>query len=174
MQEALYKINILIFCRVQLRESALPTYCSTGMWNKQKEKNIMINKVTLIGNMGDKPEVKVFDGGKLANFTLATSESWKDKSGEKQTKTEWHKIVVYSEGLVGVIEKYCDKGSKVYLEGSLKTRKYTDKEGVEKYTTEIVLNGFNSKFILLDSKKDDSKQTTPVDSHADIDDDIPF
>ena len=100
-----------------------------------------LNKVQLIGNLGNDPDI--INEGKIAKFSLATSESWKDKtSGERKTKTEWHNIVVYNEGLVGVIQQYVKKGSKVYVEGQLQTRKWEDKDGVTKYTTEIVLQNF--------------------------------
>lgn len=116
-----------------------------------------LNKVTLIGNLGKDPELSATqDGREIAAFSLATTESWKDKNtGEKQVKTEWHKIVIFSQGLVGVIKNYVKKGSKLYIEGQLQTRKWTDKEGKEKYTTEIILQNYNSKLIMLDSKKED-------------------
>ena len=101
----------------------------------------MINKIILIGNLGKDPEIRQTNEGKtVASFSLATSESWKDKNtGEKQTKSEWHKIVVFSEGLAKFVENYVKKGSKVYIEGSIKTRKWTDKKGVEQSITEVVL-----------------------------------
>ena len=106
-----------------------------------------LNKVQLIGNLGNDPDI--INEGKIAKFSLATSESWKDKaSGERKTKTEWHNIVVYNEGLVGVIQQYVKKGSKVYVEGQLQTRKWEDKDGVTKYTTEIVLQNFNGTLTL--------------------------
>jgi single-strand DNA-binding protein len=113
-----------------------------------------INKVILVGNVGQDPEIRsTQDGREIANFSLATSESWKDKnSGEKREKTEWHRIVVFSQGLVGVIKNYIKKGTKLYIEGSLQTRKWTDSQGVEKYTTEVVLQNFNSTLQILDSK----------------------
>lgn len=126
-----------------------------------------LNKVTLIGNVGQDPEIRqTKDGKDVASFSLATSESWKDKSsGEKRDKTEWHRIVVFSQGLVGVIKNYVKKGSKLYIEGSLQTRKWTDKEGIEKYTTEIILQGFSSKLLMLDSKV--SQNDTPKMSKED-------
>lgn len=112
-----------------------------------------INKVILLGNLGKDPEIKTMSNGKqLANFSVATTESWKDKSGERKSKNEWHNIVVYSDGLVKVCQ-YLKKGSKVYLEGQLQTRKWQDKSGNDKYTTEIVLQGFNSAMVLLDKKE---------------------
>ena len=105
-----------------------------------------INKVILLGNVGGDPVIRsTQDGKKIATFSLATSEKWKDKNGEKQEKIQWHNIVIFSEGLVNVIEKYIKKGTKLFVEGSLQTRKWTGNDGVEKYTTEIVLQGFNNK-----------------------------
>lgn len=113
-----------------------------------------VNKVIIIGNLGNDPEIKSFsNGGKVANLSVATSESWKDKaSGERKEKTQWHRVVVSSEGLVNVCEKYLKKGAKVYIEGQLETRKYTDKDGQEKYTTEVVLRPFRSELTMLDAK----------------------
>lgn len=113
-----------------------------------------INKVILVGNLGQDPEIRsTQDGREIANFSLATSESWKDKNtGEKKDKTEWHRIVIFSQGLVGIAKNYLKKGTKIYLEGSLQTRKWTDNQGVEKYTTEIVLQNYNSTLQILDSK----------------------
>jgi len=113
-----------------------------------------VNKVILVGNLGRDPEIRFAqNGNKIANFSIATSESWRDKaSGERKEKTEWHRIVVFSEGLAGIAEKYLKKGSKVYIEGSLQTRKWTGNDGVEKYTTEIVLQGFNSTLTMLDGR----------------------
>tara|TARA_R110000737_G_scaffold219429_1_gene235498 strand:+ start:658 stop:1107 length:450 start_codon:yes stop_codon:yes gene_type:complete len=147
-----------------------------------------LNKATLIGNVGQDPEIRqTKDGKDVASFSLATSESWKDKSsGEKRDKTEWHRIVVFSQGLVGIIKSYVKKGSKLYLEGSLQTRKWTDKNDVEKYTTEIILQGYNSTLQMLDSKvsqnntpkmsKQDDKALDNLDESFNSleDDDIPF
>lgn len=110
-----------------------------------------LNKVMLIGNLGADPEIKSFsNGGKVANFRIATSESWKDKNtGEKKERTEWHSIAVFNEGLVGVIERYVKKGSKVYVEGQLQTRKWQDQSGNDRYSTEIVLKPFNGALVLL-------------------------
>jgi single-strand DNA-binding protein len=111
-----------------------------------------VNKVILIGNLGRDPEIRrTQDGRPIANLSVATSDSWRDKNtGEKREKTEWHRVVIFSEGLCKVVEQYLKKGSKVYLEGSLQTRKYQDKDGQEKYSTEIVLQNFNSTLVMLD------------------------
>ena len=112
-----------------------------------------VNKVILVGNLGNDPEIRTFgNGGKVANFSLATSESWRDKqSGEKREKTEWHRVAVFGEGLVGVIERYVKKGSKLYIEGKLQTRKWQDRDGNDKYTTEVVLQGPGTTLTMLDS-----------------------
>jgi single-strand DNA-binding protein len=116
-----------------------------------------LNKVTLIGNLGKDPEIRhTQDGRPIASFSLATTESWKDKSGEKRDKTEWHNIVVFSEGLVKVIQSYVKKGSKIYIEGQLQTRKWQDNEGRDRYTTEVVLQNYNSQMIMLDSRNGNS------------------
>ena len=111
-----------------------------------------VNKVILIGNLGRDPEIKSMpSGSSIANLSIATSESWRDKtSGERKEKTEWHRVVVFSEGLVRIVEQYLKKGSKVYLEGSLQTRKWQDQSGQDKYSTEVVLQGFNSQLTMLD------------------------
>jgi single-strand DNA-binding protein len=113
-----------------------------------------LNKVTLIGNLGRDPEIRTTqDGTKVANLSIATSEHWKDKgSGERREKTEWHRAVLFNERLVDVAEKYLKKGSKIYLEGALQTRKWTDQSGTEKYTTEIVLQKYRGEIVMLDSK----------------------
>jgi len=113
-----------------------------------------VNKVILVGNLGKDPEIRrTQDGRPIANLSVATSESWRDKTtGERKEKTEWHRVVIFNEGLCKIVEQYLKKGSKVYLEGSLQTRKYTDKEGVEKYSTEVVLQGFNSALTMLDGR----------------------
>jgi single-strand DNA-binding protein len=113
-----------------------------------------VNKVILIGNLGADPEIRrTQDGRPIANLRIATSESWRDKtSGERREKTEWHRVVIFNEGLCRIAEQYLKKGSKVYLEGQLQTRKYTDKDGVEKYSTEVVLQGFNSQLTMLDTR----------------------
>lgn len=116
-----------------------------------------INKVILVGNLGKDPEIRATqDGREIANLTIATSESWKDRnSGERKEKTEWHRVVIFSEGLVNVAKSYLRKGSKVYIEGQLQTRKWTDQSGVEKYSTEVVLQGFNANLTMLDGKRSD-------------------
>ena len=113
-----------------------------------------LNKVMLIGNLGADPEIRATQGGdKVASLSLATSESWKDKeSGERKQRTEWHRITIWNQGLVGVVEKYLKKGAKVYLEGQLETREYTDKEDVKRYSTEVVLRPYSGELIMLDGK----------------------
>ncbi len=114
-----------------------------------------INKVTLIGNLGADPEIKhTQDGRPIANLSVATTETWRDKaSGEKREKTEWHRVVIFSEGLCRVVEQYLKKGSKVYLEGSLQTRKWQDQQGQDKYTTEVVLQNFGGTLVMLDARQ---------------------
>ena len=113
-----------------------------------------VNKVILVGNLGKDPKVSTLNSGdKVVSFTLATSESWKDKNtGERREKTEWHNVVIYNDNIGRVVEQYCKKGSKVYLEGQIQTRKYTDQSGAEKYITEIVLQRFRGELTLLDPK----------------------
>jgi single-strand DNA-binding protein len=113
-----------------------------------------VNKVILVGNLGADPEVRNLpSGGKVVNLSIATSENWKDKNtGERREKTEWHRVVIFSEGLTRVAESYLRKGSKVYIEGQLQTRKWQDQSGQDKYSTEIVLQGFNSNMTLLDGR----------------------
>lgn len=115
-----------------------------------------VNKVILVGNLGADPEVRSLpSGGKVVNLSIATSERWKDRtSGEQREKTEWHRVVIFSEGLTRVAEQYLRKGSKVYIEGQLQTRKWQDQSGQDKYSTEIVLQGFNSNMTLLDGRGD--------------------
>ena len=134
-----------------------------------------LNKVMLIGRLGADPEVRdTKTGGRFATFSLATSERWKDKSGDQQERTEWNRVVVFQEGLIPVIEQYVTKGSNVFVEGKLQTRKYEDKDGVEKYTTEVVLQGFNSTFTMLDSKSSESGAKPTTGEAIDDDDGIPF
>ena len=143
-----------------------------------------LNKVVLIGNLGRDPEIRsTNDGREIATFSVATGESWKDKTtGEKKEKTEWHRVVVFSEGLVRIIKNYVKKGTKLYLEGQLQTRKWVDNENQERYTTEVVLQNFNSTLILLDSRGDaampqaesGSQQDTPTFDNSELDDEIPF
>ena len=148
-----------------------------------------LNKVLLIGRLGADPEIKQMVNGKsVARISIATSNTWKDKNtGEKKEKTEWHRVVIFNEGLVNVVQQYVKKGSQVYIEGQLVTRKWKDeKSGIDRYSTEIVLQGFNSSFKILSSKsnqienlKDNNieKSALPNDdniSSGDLDDEIPF
>jgi len=149
-----------------------------------------VNKVILVGNLGRDPEIRSFqNGGRVASFSLATSDSWKDKAtGERKERTEWHRVSVLNEKLVDVVERYVKKGSKLYIEGQLETRKYTDKDGQEKYTTEVVLRPFRGEITMLDSAGDRRGSTSvppPSEeqafggssssgSSADLDDSIPF
>lgn len=112
-----------------------------------------LNKVMLIGNLGQDPEVRSFqNGGKVCNLRIATSETWKDKEGQRQERTEWHTVAIFSEGLVRVCENYLKKGSKVYIEGSLQTRKWQDQNGQDRYSTEVVLRGFGGTLVMLDGR----------------------
>lgn len=148
-----------------------------------------VNKVILIGNLGADPEVKAFsNGNKVCNLRMATSETWKDKNtGEKKERTEWHQIAIFQEGLVRIAEQYLKKGSKIYIEGKLQTRKWQDQSGADRYSTEIVLQGFDGKLNMLDGAgggsggqaSGGSVQREPaqgnVDNVGNIDDDeIPF
>ena len=146
-----------------------------------------LNKVLLIGRLGNDPEIKQMQNGKnVARLSVATSESWKDKNtGERKEKTEWHRVVIFNEGLVNVVQKYLKKGAQVYIEGQLNTNKYTDSNGQEKYSTQIVLQGYNSSLTMLDGKNSssgDSKKLEgsqlPSDDMNDIsqdpDDKVPF
>jgi single-strand DNA-binding protein len=146
-----------------------------------------LNKVLLIGRVGNDPEIKQMQNGKsVARLSVATSETWKDKNtGERKEKTEWHRVVIFNEGLVSVVQKYLKKGAMVYIEGQLNTNKYTDSSGQEKYSTQIVLQGYNSTLTMLGSKsssgstenKIDNSQL-PSDDMTDIsedpDDKVPF
>ena len=144
-----------------------------------------VNRVILLGNLGADPEVRTFNnGGKVCNLRIATSESWKDKnSGEKKERTEWHQVAIFSEGLVRVAEQYLRKGSKVYIEGKLQTRKWQDQQGNDRYSTEIALQGFDAKMVMLDSGggyNQDRGQTgdyggsNQAPPPRDLEDDIPF
>jgi single-strand DNA-binding protein len=115
-----------------------------------------VNKVILIGNLGADPDIKrTQDGRPIANLSVATSESWRDKnSGERREKTEWHRVVIFNEGLCKIAENYLKKGSKVYIEGQLQTRKWTDQSGQDKYSTEVVLQGFNGNLTMLDGRNE--------------------
>lgn len=150
-----------------------------------------VNKVILVGNLGRDPEVRTFqNGGRVAHLNLATSETWKDKaSGERKDKTEWHRVAIFNENLVGVAERYLKKGSKVYIEGRLETRKWTDQSGQEKYTTEVVLRPYRGELTLLDKAGGGGGSSGPGDdpfgmgdsgasgtlgTGPDLDDEIPF
>ena len=148
-----------------------------------------LNKVLLIGRLGADPEIKQMVNGKsIARFSLATSNTWKDKNtGERKEKTEWHRVVIFNEGLVNVVQQYVKKGAQVYIEGQLTTRKWTDeKSGQDKYSTEIVLQGYNSTFTIISGKNNqntvsqdssESKSALPNEkdiSSKDLDDEIPF
>ncbi len=153
-----------------------------------------LNKAMLIGNVGKDPEIRhTQDGKEIANLVLATSDSWRDKNtGEKRERTEWHRIVIFKEGLIGIIKNYVGKGSKVFVEGSLQTRKWTDNQGNEKYSTEIVLQGPNASITMLDkpggakggsgsglagsqnSGGEASENNNNKFSYDELDDEIPF
>ena len=148
-----------------------------------------LNKVMLIGNLGNDPEVRsTQDGRSLCTFSVATTESWKDKnSGERRDKTEWHRVVIFNEGLVNIVQQYLKKGANVYLEGQLSTRKWRDEKlGQDKYSTEVVLQGFNSSLTMLggnnqsmkSSENNQDKSSLPNDQisqeNSDLDDEIPF
>jgi single-strand DNA-binding protein len=140
-----------------------------------------VNKVIIIGNLGRYPEIRTFqNGGKVANLRIATSESWKDKnSGERKERTEWHTVSIMSEGLVNVVERFLKKGSKVYIEGQLETRKWQDQSGADKYSTEIVLRSFNGTLQMLDGPSGGSQQSGGGESQSsgggyDYDDSVPF
>jgi single-strand DNA-binding protein len=162
-----------------------------------------LNRATIIGNLGRDPEIRTLDSGtKVANFSVATSESWKDKAtGERKERTQWHNVVVFNDGLAGIIERNLSKGSKVFVAGAIENRKYTDKQGVERTTTEIVLRQYNGEIVILDGREgsgrpppnDDAERsagarpagsqsysdvkgrgTAPSSRPADLDDDIPF
>jgi single-strand DNA-binding protein len=142
-----------------------------------------VNKVTILGNLGRDPEVRTFqNGGKICNLRVATSETWRDKqSGERKERVEWHSISIMVEGLVKVAEQYLRKGSKVYIEGQLETRKWQDQSGADRYSTEIVLRPFNSALVLLDkrdgdggSREDQGGGYEQPPQNDDIDQEIPF
>jgi single-strand DNA-binding protein len=145
---------------------------------------LSLNKVTLIGNVGRDPEIRTTGDGKdIATVSLATSDSWKDKvTGERREKTEWHRIVIFNEGLVSIVKNYIKKGSRIYIEGSLQTRKWQDATGIEKYATEVVLQNYGANLILLDSRSssdghhsDSSSNYTEQNfGHSELDDEIPF
>lgn len=134
-----------------------------------------INKVILVGNVGRDPEIRAAqDGTKIANLSIATSESWKDKvTGERKDRTEWHRVVVFNPQISEFVEKYVTKGVKLYIEGQLQTRKWTDQSGAERYTTEIVITRFKGEISILDSRND-SSASYDAPSPKDLNDDIPF
>ena len=127
-----------------------------------------VNKVILIGNLGRDPEIKQLpSGSSIANLSIATSESWRDKaSGERKEKTEWHRVVVFNEGLVRIVEQYLKKGSKVYIEGALETRKWQDQSGADRYTTEVVLRNFGSTLVMLDGREGGGGASSGYDDQA--------
>jgi single-strand DNA-binding protein len=147
-----------------------------------------VNKVILVGNLGKDPEVRRMQSGDpVVNLSIATSETWRDKaSGERKEKTEWHRVVIFNKNLAEIAEKYLRKGAKVYVEGSLQTRKWSDKDGQEKYSTEIVLQNFRGELTMLDSKGEGgggggrasyggaSESPASFDRGSDMDDEIPF
>lgn len=143
-----------------------------------------VNKVIIIGNLGADPEVKSFqNGGRIANLRIATSESWKDKqTGERKERTEWHSVSIQSDGLAGVAERYLRKGSKVYIEGQLRTRKWQDRDGNDRYTTEVVVGGIGGSLVMLDGAKGAGSDTGAQQqaNHQqsgfadDLDDSVPF
>lgn len=142
-----------------------------------------VNKVILIGHLGKDPEGRDAGGARVVNLRVATSETWKDKSGERHERTEWHSVVIWNERLAEVAEKYLRKGSKVYIEGGLQTRKWTDKTGAERYSTEVVLPKFRGELVLLDKRDDGAAPREPMrtgfpekprQSDKSLDDDIPF
>mgnify|MGYP003635954742 FL=1 len=140
-----------------------------------------INKVILIGNLGKDPEIRAMQDGKtIVNFSIATSENWKDKTtGEQKAKTEWHRVVIFNEHLAKVAQNYLKKGSKVYVEGQLQTRKWTDQSGVEKYTTEVVLQRFKGELTMLDGRSEERvgnevQNKTEAPPSNNMDDEIPF
>ncbi len=142
-----------------------------------------VNKVILVGNLCADPETKSFqNGGKVANLRIATNEGWKDRnSGERKERVEYHSVAVFSEGLVGVVERFLRKGSKVYVEGKLQTRKYQDKSGNDRFSTEVVLQGFDAKLVMLDGAQGSGGSTQRREEggsqggfHDDLNDDVPF
>ena len=141
-----------------------------------------VNKVILVGNLGDDPEARSLNnGGEVVNLRLATSETWKDKDGERQERTEWHRVVIFNEGLGKVAKSYLRKGSKVYIEGQLQTRKWQDQSGADRYSTEVVLQKFRGELVLLDAKGgggsvDSGREPSRPESGFvdDLEDDVPF
>ena len=126
-----------------------------------------INKVVLVGNLGRDPEIRhTASGTKIVHLSVATSDSWRDKNGERQEKTEWHRVVIFNTGLADFAERALKKGSKVYVEGSLQTRKFTDSNGVDKFTTEIVLGSFRGELVALDGRTDNNNSAESTDENA--------
>jgi single-strand DNA-binding protein len=175
--------------------------CPEVVRSKQQECSEMagsVNKVILVGNLGKDPEVRhTQDGKSIVNLSIATSENWRDKAtGERKEKTEWHRVVIFNEGLAKIAEQYLKKGQTVYLEGQLQTRKYTDKDGVEKYSTEVVLQNYRGELTMIGGRPggsggdagysggDDFGQSSPMERprastqrqsfNRDIDDEVPF
>lgn len=132
-----------------------------------------VNKVILVGNLGNDPDVRALQSGKkVCNLSIATSETWKDRNtGQRKERTEWHRVVIFNEALVGVCERFLRKGAKVYLEGQLETRKWTDQNGVEKYATEVVMRPYTGTLTMLDSANASQQPEQQVD---DLEDEIPF
>ncbi len=138
-----------------------------------------VNKVILVGRLGNDPDVRTMQsGGKVVNLSVATSESWKDRnSGERKERTEWHRVVIFNEGVAKVAENYLKKGAQVYIEGQLETRKWTDQSGAEKYTTEVVLRPFTGQLTMLDSAGGQGQAGNPpqqATAYDDLEDEIPF
>jgi single-strand DNA-binding protein len=139
-----------------------------------------VNRAIIVGNLGRDPEVRALTSGeKVVNLSIATSENWKGKDGNKQERTEWHRVTIFNPHLAEVAEKFLRKGSKVYLEGAIQTRKYTDKDGAEKYATEIVLQKYRGELVMLDGKDDSAQRPTSGGANTgysggDLDDSIPF
>tara|TARA_B100001123_G_scaffold431034_1_gene551891 strand:- start:647 stop:1120 length:474 start_codon:yes stop_codon:yes gene_type:complete len=133
-----------------------------------------VNKVILLGNLGRDPEIRSLQSGsKMATFSVATSKRWKDKSTQEQKdKTSWHNIVIFGDGLVNIVEKYVKKGSKVYLEGELQTRKWQDQNGNDRYTTEVILQGYNCNLTLLGSSGSSNQQSNSIENQSNIDENI--
>jgi len=139
-----------------------------------------VNKVIIIGNLGNDPDIKTMNSGdSVCNLSIATSERWKDKStGERKERTEWHRVVIFNQPIVTLAQNYLKKGSKVYIEGQLESRKWTDQSGVEKYTTEIVLRPYRGELTMLDSRQDDGQQPRQQAAQQEqsdfVEDEIPF
>lgn len=141
-----------------------------------------LNKAMIIGHLGADPEVRSFQsGGQVCNLRIATSENWKDRDGNRQERTEWHSVAIFSEGLIKVCENYLRKGSKVFVEGQLQTRKWQDQQGNDRYSTEIVVRGFGGTLTMLDGRGEGGNQSSgstggggPIQSYSDMDDEVPF